>query len=210
MAHVPAEQRRQELIAAAFRVMARVGVSAASTRAICTEAGVPQSAFHYCFRSKEELLQGLTRVVVADMVETAVGALSPGADLEQSIRNGLDSLWRLTTAEPERQLVLYELTTVALRDPNLSDLARWQYEQYFQATETFLTKLAEAAGTQWTLPIPVLSRMLTTVIDGLILNWLTDRDTEQAHAVLDSFATLFTGLAVETKKPKAKRRPAAV
>ncbi|WP_280443924.1 TetR/AcrR family transcriptional regulator [Nocardia brasiliensis] len=198
MAHVPAEQRRQELIAAAFRVMAQVGVSAASTRAISAEAGVPQSAFHYCFRSKEELLRELTHVVVTDMVDTALAALTPGANLEHDLKAGLTNLWTQATAEPERQLVLYELTTATMRDPNSADLARWQYEQYFLAAERFITGLAEAARIQWTQPIPVLSRMLATMIDGLILNWLADRNTAQAEATLDAFATLFAGLTTKT------------
>lgn len=40
-------QRRELLLAAAWRVMIKDGVAAATTRAICAEAGMPQSSFHY-------------------------------------------------------------------------------------------------------------------------------------------------------------------
>ncbi len=77
MPYVSAEQRRRDLIDAAIRVSSEVGLAAASTRAICTEAGVQQSVFHYCFSSKEELLRELTREVVATMLENAVASLTP-------------------------------------------------------------------------------------------------------------------------------------
>ncbi|MFC8384403.1 TetR/AcrR family transcriptional regulator [Nocardia sp. NPDC057272] len=195
MPHIPADQRREDLVAAAFRVMARDGVAAASTRAICTEAGVAQSVFHYCFRSKEELLRDLTRTVVEKMVTASTTAFTPGEDLERSLAHIFENLLRTAMDAPERQLVLYELTTTVLRDPKLRDLARWQYDQYYEATGTYLTELATELDFEWTLPAPVLARTFTTMIDGLILNWLADHDTDQAHAVLRTFATLLTGLA---------------
>lgn len=196
MAYVSAEQRRRDLVDAAIRVTAAVGLAAASTRAICAEAGVPQSVFHYCFSSKEELLRELTREVVADIVETAVGSLTPGADVRESIHTGLHGLWQTVRVQPEKQLVFYELTVGALREKNRSDLAHWQYREYYAATGTFLARLAETAGVEWTVPIPVLSRMVTTAIDGLILGWLADRRADEVEASLDAFTTVFANLAV--------------
>lgn len=195
MPYVSAQQRRRELIDAAIRVTADVGLAAASTRAICAEAGVQQSVFHYCFSSKEELLRELTREVVAGMMETAVGNLKPGADVEESLLRGLMGLWETMSRRPEKQLVFYELTVGALRAPDRSDIAEWQYREYFASTGTFLVRLAEKAGVEWTVPIPVLSRMVTTAIDGLILGWLADGRADEVEASLASFAKVFAGLA---------------
>lgn len=41
--------------------------------------------------------------------------------------------------------------------------------------------------------------MPATMVDALILNWLTDHDTEQAEATLGAFATVFATFA--TKAP---------
>jgi AcrR family transcriptional regulator len=195
MPRVPAEQRRQELIEAAFTVMARDGVAAASTRAITAEAGAPLSAFHYCFRSKQELLRELTTTVVNDMVEEASQALRPGANLRDAVRDAMRLLWSVTSSHPDQQLVLYELTCLSLRDPALAGLGKWQYECYFEAGARFLEDLAAAAGARWRLPVPVVSRMLVTFIDGLTLGWLPDRNDEQARAAADGFAELLSGLA---------------
>ncbi|MDH6280797.1 TetR/AcrR family transcriptional regulator [Prescottella agglutinans] len=195
MPYVSVQQRRRELIDAAIRVTADVGLAAASTRAICAEAGVQQSAFHYCFSSKEELLRELTREVVAGIVETAVGSLTPGADVEESLLRGLTGLWQTVSGQPAKQLVFYELTVGALRAPDRSDIAEWQYREYFASTGTFLVRLAETAGVEWTVPVPVLSRMVTTAIDGLILGWLADGRADEVEASLAPFAKVFAGLA---------------
>lgn len=190
MARVSAEQRRQELTEAAFRVMTRVGVSSATTRLIAEEAGVPQSIFHYCFRTKDELLQQLTKVVVQDMVGDALAAVVSADSFEDSLRRSLRRLWENGIKEPSHQLVLYELTTAALREPDGHGLATWQYAHYWENTGRFLQEVADRAGVTWSQPLVVLSRMTTTMIDGLILGWLADPNTEQAEAALDLFAAL--------------------
>ncbi|QCQ89866.1 TetR/AcrR family transcriptional regulator [Rhodococcus sp. SGAir0479] len=196
MAYISADRRRRDLLDAALRVTADEGLAAASTRAICAEAGVQQSVFHYCFASKEELLRELTREVVAGMVDVAVESLTPGADVEQSLLGGLNSLWETVRVQPEKQLVFFELTVGALRAPHRSDIAEWQYREYYDATGRFLSRLAETAGIEWAVPVPVLGRMVTTVIDGLVLGWLADRRTDEVEATLAPFAKLLASLAV--------------
>ena len=57
MPRVPAVERRELLLQAAWRILVRDGVAAATTRAICAEAGMKQGVFHYCFTNRDELLR---------------------------------------------------------------------------------------------------------------------------------------------------------
>ncbi|MFB7756763.1 TetR/AcrR family transcriptional regulator, partial [Streptomyces sp. NPDC056121] len=57
MGRMPSAQRRRQLVEAAIRVMARDGVAKTTTRSVVAEAGVSLSVFHYCFDSKQELLE---------------------------------------------------------------------------------------------------------------------------------------------------------
>lgn len=61
MTRMAVDERRRQLTDAAFRVIARDGITAASTRTICAEAGMPQASFHYCFDSKRDLLEELVQ-----------------------------------------------------------------------------------------------------------------------------------------------------
>ena len=208
MARVSVTQRRSDLVEAAFRVMAETGIGLATTRAICAEAGVRQSVFHYSFNSKKELLQELVRVVVGDMADAALLVSEVDSDAASSIHSAFKVLWEQVKAHPERQLVSYELTTYVMREPDMADLARWQYEQYFNQAERFAAAIEDSAGIQWTVPMPTLSRMIATAIDGLVLAWLADRNDASAEAALDEFATFFASLATpsaRTKRQRAKR-----
>ncbi|MFT4009058.1 MAG: TetR/AcrR family transcriptional regulator [Nocardioidaceae bacterium] len=192
---VPVKQRRAELIDAAFRVMARDGIQRASTWAICAEAGMSQSAFHYCFASKTELFRELIRTVITGMGDESLLMAGITDDVEESIRAGFIQTWSHATSHPEWQLVLYELTTHALRDPELADLASWQYEQYCAQTSRFLEEIAQRANIEWTVPAAVLSRMMATCIDGMVLGWLADRNDEIASQAFRQFGEFVAGCA---------------
>jgi AcrR family transcriptional regulator len=208
VARVSVDQRRHDLVEAAFRVMSQTGIGQATTRAICAEAGVHQSVFHYSFNSKKELLQELVRVVVTGMTDAALLVSQVDSEAGSSIRAAFRALWEQVKAHPDRQLVAYELTTYVMRDPELADLAKWQYEQYFKQAERFATAIEDSAGVEWSLPTSTVSRMIATAIDGLVLGWLADRDDTSAEAALDEFATFFAGLAkpLATAKGRTARR----
>jgi AcrR family transcriptional regulator len=160
--------------------------------------------FHYSFNSKKELLQELVRVVVAGMTDAALLVSEVDSEAGSSIRSAFRALWEQVKAHPDRQLVAYELTTYVMRDPELADLAKWQYEQYFKQAERFATAIEDSAGVEWSLPMSTLSRMIATAIDGLVLGWLADRDDASAEAALDEFATFFAGLAKPLATPKGR------
>ncbi len=109
MARVTASERRQQLIDAAFRVMTRDGVAAASTRAIAAEANAPLASFHYVFSSKEELLREVTESLVEQMLGAAMEGLEPTSDAKVSLRQGLHNLWDVSEATAAEQQMLYEL-----------------------------------------------------------------------------------------------------
>jgi AcrR family transcriptional regulator len=195
MPRIPADQRRRELTEAAVRVITREGVAATTTRAIVAEAGMPLSAFHYCFRSKGELLAELTDSLVAKETAAAMATLRPGTDVHKALRKGLRAYWAQVEAAPAEHELTYELTQYARRTSGLEDLPRRQYEAYFDGARLVLRALSAASGTTWTAPLPVLARMLATILDGLTLGWLADRNSRQALAVLDQFALQLAGYA---------------
>ncbi|MET7769595.1 helix-turn-helix domain-containing protein [Nocardia sp. NPDC005366] len=197
-----AEERRRLLVDAAFVVMARDGVSAATTRAICTEAGMPQSAFHYAFRSKEELLRELTEAVVGAQTSALTDLDVSSGSLRAVMRTAMEQLLAATVTEPGRQAVLYELTLLDLRAPDdPGSLGRWQYRLYTDRAATLLESVTERFDVHWRVPVETLARMVATAVDGTVLAWLADRDTALAAASLQALAEAVVSLAVETNDP---------
>jgi len=198
VARVQAKVRREQLIDAAVRVAARDGVAAATTRAIATEAGASLASVHYCFESKQELLQEVLISIINELTGEAPAGAPDGASVAEMLRADLGALWAVVEREPGKQQVTYELTHYALRTEGLEGLAQWQYQVYYARSAERLRQIAARAGVEWAVPLPTLTRMLMNMIDGLVLGWLVDRDSELARGALEAFADSLGSL---TRRP---------
>ncbi|GAB2568596.1 TetR/AcrR family transcriptional regulator [Kribbella endophytica] len=187
MPRVPADVRRTELVQAAIQVATREGLAATTTRRIAQELGISVGVVHYCFRSKEELLHEVIRVIADAQVQAARTAIVPGADLPSSVRNAFVGFWKLVEETPEAQLLTYELTSWALRNADTEPLAREQRESQLAGIEQILGEISEACGVSWSVPPGQLARMTLAITDGITLGWLVDRDTDAAVQVLETF-----------------------
>ena len=188
MAHVPVAERREQFVAAAIRVLSREGAARTTTRRIAEEAGVPVGILHYCFRDKDELLCLVIERLTGELLATAEAILSPGADLREMLRGAVRALWHeVVAADVGKQMALYELTQVAMRTPGMERVAVRQYEGYVAAAATFLGEATRAAGVELGDDLPVLARWFVTTVDGVMLFYTVDRDTDRALAVLDLF-----------------------
>ncbi|GAQ51395.1 TetR/AcrR family transcriptional regulator [Streptomyces acidiscabies] len=184
MSRMAAKDRREHLIAAAVRVMVRDGVAKATTRAIVNEAEMPLGVFHYCFQSREELLQEVITRLTDNSVATARQVFASEGDFGTRITNSLNAFWQGVEDSPGEQQVGYELTHYALRQAGFEELAQRQYAHYLEVHQELLAEAAESAGIRWTVPLPVLARYMCSVLDGVALTWLVDRDSESSLGVL--------------------------
>ena len=188
MARVAAEVRRGELVQAAIQVATREGLAATTTRRIAQELGISVGIVHYCFRSKEELLHEVIRVIAEAQIVAAREAIVPGADVASSVRNAFLGFWQLVEATPDAQLLTYELTSWALRNAETEPLAREQRARQLAGIEEILDEVSIASGVGWALPTDRLARMTLAITDGVTLGWLVDRDTASAVQALETFA----------------------
>lgn len=187
-ARMSVEERRARLVDAAIRVMSRDGVPAATTRAIVAEAGMQVSVFHYCFRSKEELVLEVMRVLNERSFTLVADALAARPEPRGMIGAALDTYWQHVLEDPEVHQVTYELTQHALRTRGAEGAAHAQYDAYLEAMSGLLASAAETAGFTWRTPVDVLSRYVLAVVEGVTFQWLVNRDDRSARAVLDALA----------------------
>lgn len=168
---------RDALLAAALRVVEREGLAAATTRRVAAEAGLPLGAVHYWFSDKRQLVAVVTDALLQEVRERAGGA----ADLPDAHR-------RLAGVPAGRQLALVELTTAALRDPELHHLARRQYEAYRTTALQQLGALGDVGADALPGGADALATLVVAVLDGLTLSSLADDDgarrSEAAVALL--------------------------
>lgn len=214
---IAAEERRCLLIDAAFRVIAKRGVAAATTRAITAEAGMPLASLHHVFRSRDEVLAALIEGAASGAVHAARGAMAhdgahhdgahhdgarhdgagddgagDDADIETVIRHALSSYLTVVREAPERELAMFELTQFALRTPGLGELAAAQYRSYRGAARLVVDELVSRFGVA--VDAEALAAFTVVLTDGIVLAWLVDRDDRAAERSITLAAAAITAL----------------
>ncbi|WP_228783559.1 TetR/AcrR family transcriptional regulator [Nocardia cyriacigeorgica] len=197
------EERRAHLIEAAIGLAEKKGVAGVTTRDVAQAAGVSLGVVHYCFENKDALMTELVKALSmelrdsVDANETVWQEAGTGkAALQSLVRNGLELMWLNIEATPERQLLTYETTTYALREgeqtPAKLAIAREQYAFNDSTVADILDHARDATSTEWSVPVQTLSRFTLSVIDGIVLRWLVDNDSESVRTQLDVLAEMLS------------------
>ncbi|CAM5675032.1 MULTISPECIES: TetR/AcrR family transcriptional regulator [Streptomyces] len=194
MARMPSAERRRQLTEAAIRAMARDGVAKTTTRSIAAEAGVSLSVFHYCFDSKQALIEAVITTLTDHSVTVVKEALRPRDTLEETVAAGFRAYWDHVRAHPEAHMLTYELTQYALREPGFEHLARRQYELYGEAYAELIEQLRKGMDLELRVPVSVLARYLAAMTDGLTLNYLVLGDAAAWADILDTVTAHIAGL----------------
>ncbi|MGW0098068.1 TetR/AcrR family transcriptional regulator [Nocardia sp. NPDC003354] len=195
------EERRAHLIEAAIGLAEKKGVAGVTTRDVAQAAGVSLGVVHYCFENKDALMTELVKALSMELRDSVDADDSLWADagtgkeaLQKLVRSGLELMWRNIEATPERQLLTYETTTYALREgeatPAKIAIAREQYAFNDTTVADVMDHCREATATTWTTPVTELSRFILSVIDGVVLRWLVDDDSEAVQTQLDLLAAM--------------------
>lgn len=190
--HRPAAERREQLLDAAVEVMRAGGVAAATTRAVAERAGLPQGAFHYCFRSKDELFAALLERELDASLGKAWEAVAQADDLESGIAGALRAILDRVRSDPEYHLLTAELTDVAARTPDLAHVAAREHQGYVEQAEQMVRGWAGSADAALAEP-RVVAEALVAASTGVTSAWLATRDDAAAHATV---ALLARGVAL--------------
>ncbi|MER6914894.1 TetR family transcriptional regulator [Streptomyces sp. NPDC000594] len=161
--------RRQRIVAAALRVVARDGIAGLSHRTAAAEADVPLGSTTYHFASLDELLVAALRQAdetFGEAVRERSALAGPGGDLAAELA-GVMGRW--LAGERTRVELEYELYLAALRRPALRPVAaEW--------TEQVVAALARHTD-------PATARALVAAMDGICLQaLLTDTPYDEGFA----------------------------
>ena len=187
-------ERRAEILAAAVRVLAREGIAGATTRRIAAEAGINQATLLYYVGSKDELYLAVLREMMRMTREIALSARPVGLAPAEAIRRCVMAFWEHVESAVELQVLQYELTLYALRNPASAWLAKKQYSGYSAVVEDLLREACKGAGAACALPYDAVARFVVGGLDGLILRFISDRDTARARRDLESLIAAIVAL----------------
>jgi AcrR family transcriptional regulator len=181
MARVSADQRRQDFIEAAVRVIAEQGIKGATTRRIAEAADAPLATLHYCFHTKEQLFFAVFEYMSTSMVDLQIGDVSAENDLVTTASHIMRSTTDWSLQNPNYNRVQYELILWAARQPGLGPRI---YELFLDSFASALT--ASLGPDEDPAIVRPLARLITSILDGLALQWVADRDDDRWRADVEA------------------------
>ncbi|PQZ85756.1 TetR family transcriptional regulator [Arthrobacter sp. MYb227] len=190
MAHISIQERSHQFVEAAARVIAQEGLTAATTRRIAAEAGAPLAALHYCFRSKDELLDEVYNFLSRDYARE-LDPMPQGLSLEEAVSKHAHRIWRRMLNTPHEQVTTFELL---LRQSRLNDnvesqksiqLNRSMYQSWIDSTEAIFRAGAMVSGIENPIGLEVMARAFIANIDGISLQHLSDPNEERSWELVE-------------------------
>jgi AcrR family transcriptional regulator len=183
MAHIPAEQRKQEFIEAAVRVIAEQGVRGATTRKIAEAADAPLATLHYCFQTKENLFFAVFQHLAEELVVQPADEAS-GMGMRDTAVKLMTNTMDWTVAHDDYARAQYDLYLWAMRQEGKeAGLAVQVYDLFIDQFSQVL-KASLRPGENGSLVKP-LSRVMLAMLDGLTMQWNGHHDKKRLRADLD-------------------------
>lgn len=187
--------KRAAIVAATVAVLAREGLTKTTTRKIAAEAGVNQAMIGYYFGGKDDLLFEALREMMRMTANIARATMAEGVAPERALASAITAFWEHVERASALQVMQYELTLYALRRPESAWLAREQYAGYTTVVADLARQAFESVGQRCALPYDQLARFIIGGLDGLILQYVSDRDQQRARGDLESLIQATIALA---------------
>lgn len=193
------QERREQLLRAAYEVASREGVGRLTVRAIAAEAGLSHGLVHFHFRTKDQLVRALL-----DWVLAATMTLHPGAGEDAGARP-LDRLRALLQREmdrlasdPRRMRLFFEYWAMGTRDAEMGARISEAMERYRSAlrqeTEAVLrTEPAAFAG----VTADGLAAVAVSFINGCAVQAMID----PRHFDIDEYLSAVRGMLGQLEVP---------
>jgi AcrR family transcriptional regulator len=120
----PKADRRQEVVKAAYFLIAEKGFEGLRTREVASRVGINTATLHYYFPTKEALIQGVVEYLMAELrtSRVVIDASTPAID---RLRAEFSDIRVRLKDTPEQLVVLTELALRACRDPGIARILKY-------------------------------------------------------------------------------------
>lgn len=170
---IPAEERKEQLIAATVELMRREGVQAVTVRAIAKEANAPLATAHYCFTGKDEILDAAAEAWLKNL-SLFSSDVPVDLGLRKAVEQVAEGYWRALEEEPSSLLAEIEMILWATRNIAVSPLAAKIYPAYVTELGNIFSSAATNSGEECLISFPLLVRSFLMIYDGAVIQYLTD------------------------------------
>jgi AcrR family transcriptional regulator len=174
------EPRPDELVRAAYRLIANEGFEGLRTRDVAAAVGLNVATLHYYFPTKEALIRGVVAHAASRFRETLGGAGSARTQL----RRHFQGLGRLARDEPELFAVMGEVALRARRDAALAKMLRELDEAWYATLETLLRRASRQGEIALDASPASLAALVVPTLKGLFMVPADARDLRRVDQTL--------------------------
>jgi AcrR family transcriptional regulator len=181
------DERRQELVQAAFQVIAEQGFEGLRTREVAARAGVNIATLHYHFPSKEDLIRGVVEQMQREFERQAQELAARGLTARERLHAELWQAYEVSRDQPELQTVLHELFLRSLRDPRVQAIFSTMKMHWQGAIEDLLSVGIYEGSFRADLDVPATAVAIIAFITGVSLQLARESDTFDYARVVAEF-----------------------
>ncbi|MEU5721963.1 TetR family transcriptional regulator C-terminal domain-containing protein [Micromonospora sp. NPDC047738] len=187
-------QRRRELAAAVWQVIARDGVEGISIRSVAAASGWSSGALRHYFSTRAELLAFACEQVIDQVTERIQGLRHTGGPVE-AVRAILLETMPVDETRRTEGSIAFAFLALGLGDPELARVQRRHFTGVYELCLRLVQDLAERdALAQTRQDAETLARRMHAVVDGLTVHALAGHLTvEEMVAQLDAYLADLTG-----------------
>jgi AcrR family transcriptional regulator len=171
---VVAPQRREQIIEATIRCLARDGYARLTMKVLAREAGVSQGILHYYFKDKAAILVAVLEAVTADLDRRVVQAQAEGGQTpQQGLHAVIATCLSTTQTQPELWRVYIQLWGEMMHDDSLRAINADLYGKMRRQVATLLSK-GMRDGAFRRVDVSQAAAMIVGLIDGMALQLTFD------------------------------------
>ncbi len=198
------DEKRQEILKAASRCMARDGFRGASTADICKEAGISPGHLYHYFSSKEAIVTAITSAGLAHVAES-FARMAEGGDAIAGLLAELERFkGKRDNAVRNRNLLVLDMLAEAGRNPAIARIVRKNTAVLRGLLADFLRQAQGRGQIDPSLDANVAAGLLLSVMDGMKTLAIRDPDADIAASVA-MLQTLIARFLVPTKVSRVDR-----
>ena len=184
----PEEERREQILNAAYAVALRAGIDGVTVRAVAVEAGVSHGLLIFYYKQKDQLIDALLDRVLAttallDLPEDAARLPHEPDRLRALLRHEMQ---RLSSAPRDFRLFL-EYWALGAREPSIRAKIAAALERYRSALRTVAEGvLRDDAGGDTGMTPDGVAAVAVSLISGCAMQAMIDPDAFDMPAYLDT------------------------
>lgn len=159
------EKRREELVLAAFRLIAEHGFEGLRTRDVAAAVGVNIATLHYYFPTKESLIRGVLDYAMQKFRST----LAPHGSPADQLRNHLRAVRKLMLEEPELGAVMGELGLRSSRDATVASMLTEMNDAWLVTMRGLLRRAVKEGSLKPEMDSEGVASLVVLILTGMML-----------------------------------------